>query len=120
MTTTAANPTKLTEVHTDMEAAMIVAALEEHGIEAHLTGEFTSGFKAEAPGNVNILVSETDLTRAQQVLREFGNQEDAETIEEAESEFSFRKLSRITVIVGLALMGIMYFVDFCLMVFRAI
>ncbi|TWU17839.1 putative signal transducing protein [Bythopirellula polymerisocia] len=102
MSTTAPNPTKLTEVRTDMEAAMIVAVLEEHGIDAFLTGEFTSGFRAEAPGNVNVLVGDTDLVKAQQILREFRTQSDSEsTNKDEQSGQSFRDICRALVVVGL-------------------
>ena len=111
MTTTAPNPTKLTEVYTNMEAAMIVAALETHGIESHLTGEYTSEFRAEVPGHVEILVNDADLARAQQVLSNFGNQGDAETTEDDHSGLTFRSFCRKTVIVGLVVMAVMYLGD---------
>lgn len=82
MGSTTSNPAKLTEVYANMEAAMIVAALEAHGIESHLTGEYTSQFRAESLGNVNILVSDADLARAQEVLRDFGNQGDTNSTDE--------------------------------------
>jgi hypothetical protein len=55
---------------TEMEAGVIVAALEQAGIPATMTGTHTAGFRAEAPGWVKILVAEEDLRRAQRVLRE--------------------------------------------------
>jgi hypothetical protein len=53
-----------------MEAALIVAALERGGIRATTTGEATAGFRAEAPGSVQVLVAERDLPRAYAVLGE--------------------------------------------------
>lgn len=82
MSTTANNPTKLTEVRSDTEAAIIVAALEQHGIEAHLTGEYTACFRAEAPGNVSILINQTDLAEARQVLTQFVHQDVADDTNE--------------------------------------
>ena len=39
----------LMQVPTETEAAVIVACLEEQGVQAHVTGALTSGFRAEAP-----------------------------------------------------------------------
>ncbi len=62
-------PVVLTTVPSEMRAAIIVAALSERGIEAQTVGELTSGFRAEAPGDVKILVRQVDLERAQAVLQ---------------------------------------------------
>lgn len=53
-----------------MEAGIIVAALEENGIRATATGATTAGFRAEAPGWVNVLVAEEDVPRAEALLEE--------------------------------------------------
>ena len=55
---------------TEMGAGVIVAALEQEGIQATMTGTYTAGFRAEAPGWVKILVAEEDLPRAQRVLHD--------------------------------------------------
>jgi nitrogen regulatory protein PII-like uncharacterized protein len=55
---------------TEMEAGVIVAALEQAGIQATLTGTYTAGFRAEAPGWVKILVAEEDLLQARTILRD--------------------------------------------------
>jgi hypothetical protein len=60
----------LTATPTEMHAGIIVAALEENGIKATMSGETTSGMRAEAPGWVQILVAEEDLARARTVLNE--------------------------------------------------
>jgi cyclic pyranopterin phosphate synthase len=60
----------LTTVPTDLEARMIVSALDAHGIEAQVTGEFTAGFRAEAPGQVRVVVRNADLERARVALAE--------------------------------------------------
>lgn len=60
----------LASVPTEMEADVIVAALDARGIEATATGGFTSGFKAEAPGMVKVLVKSDDLETARQALAE--------------------------------------------------
>ena len=64
------NPQVLVSVPGEVEAAVIVNALEEHGIGARATGGYTSGFKAEAPGEVRVLVAQADAVRAKDVLTE--------------------------------------------------
>ena len=54
----------------ETEAAVIVAALADHGIRAVATGDFTLGFRAEAPGDVSVLVDSEDLERAKHALEE--------------------------------------------------
>ena len=55
----------------EMEAALIVNALEDEGIKAIATGAYTSMFKAEAPGTVAVHVKESDLERAREVIAQF-------------------------------------------------
>ena len=64
------NPETLLSVPNDLEAAMIVSALAGHEVDATTAGEYTSGFRAEAPGEVKILVRRCDLERARRVLEE--------------------------------------------------
>ncbi len=64
------SPEVLTRVPSDLEAAAIVTALAARGIDASTTGSFTSGFRAEAPGNVQVVVRRQDLDRAKQMLTE--------------------------------------------------
>ena len=61
----------LTSVPAESDAAPIVAALTEHGISATMTGGFTAGFIAEAPGDIQIKIFEDDVPRAKEILREF-------------------------------------------------
>ncbi len=62
------NPETLVSVPNDLEAAMIVSALAAHGVDASTAGDFTSGFRAEAPGMVKVIVRCADLTRAREAL----------------------------------------------------
>ncbi len=64
------NPVNLLSVPNDLEAAMVVSALAAHEVDATTAGEFTSGFRAEAPGLVSVLVRQRDLPRAREVLSE--------------------------------------------------
>ncbi len=65
------NPEILVRVPGDLEAAAIVNALATFGIEASTTGGYTAGFRAEAPGQVNVIVRHKDLQHAKQALAEF-------------------------------------------------
>lgn len=58
----------LVSVPNEIEAAAILNALQEHGIKAVASGGYTSGFKAEAPGEVKVLVKHGDTDRAQTLL----------------------------------------------------
>ena len=62
------SPVVLVSVPNEMEAALIANSLCERGIEATTTGGYTSGFKAEAPGDVQVLVRATELEQAKAVL----------------------------------------------------
>lgn len=55
-------------VTNEMEANLIVQLLAAHEIDAKAVGGFTAGFRAEAPGDVSVVVKRTDLARAQAVL----------------------------------------------------
>lgn len=60
----------LTSAPNEMEAGIIVGGLDERGIKATMSGVYTSGFRAEAPGWVQVLVAKEDLPAAQAVLDE--------------------------------------------------
>lgn len=68
------NPEELTSlihVPTESEAAPIVDALKVAGISATMTGGFTAGFIAEAPGDISIQIFKRDEAAAAEVLRQF-------------------------------------------------
>lgn len=54
---------------TEAEASIIVGFLADRRIAARAVGGFTAGFRAEAPGDVSVLVKRADLERAQNALR---------------------------------------------------
>ena len=68
------DPEKLLSVPNEIEAAAIVNALADYDIEAFAAGGYTAGFRAEAPGNVTVLVKHADLERAKQALAEIREQ----------------------------------------------
>ena len=63
-------PVVLASFANEADAAVAVAALEARGIQAHTTGALTSGFRAEAPGGVQVLVRRSELDRARDALGE--------------------------------------------------
>ena len=69
------SPCVLSSVANEVEAAGMVTALAEYGIEASMVGGFTAGFKAEAPGSVQILVRRSDLDEAKRALAEIQRDE---------------------------------------------
>jgi hypothetical protein len=70
MSTVDLNPVRLAAVRTEQEAAMIVAELERHDIEARMVGETVSSFRAEVPGTVSVLVRRSDYDRALRIIRD--------------------------------------------------
>ncbi|MBN1854533.1 MAG: hypothetical protein JW829_17510 [Pirellulales bacterium] len=80
------SPTIVASVRDEMEAAEIVSALADHGIRAAIIGEFSSGFRAEAPGDVKVVVQQVDVTRAKKILADFV--EDCATIDWSTVDFT--------------------------------
>ena len=70
MTTDPNSPEVLVSVPSDVEAAAIVSALAARGVEASTTGDYTAGFRAEAPGQVSVTVRHSDLDQARRTLAE--------------------------------------------------
>ena len=71
MTNDPNRPHVVATVTTDFEAAAIVTALEAAGIKAMAVGGHTAGFRAEAQGDVAVVVQENEADRAETVLAEF-------------------------------------------------
>lgn len=61
-------PVRLTKVAYESQAAVIMTALEARGIQVNSTGGFTSGFRAESPGMVEIWVHEQNLEDSRSIL----------------------------------------------------
>ena len=64
----------VTQVDNELEAAMLIDALKEESIKAASAGGITAGFRAEAPGGVNILVHQKDIETARVVIENFNNE----------------------------------------------
>ena len=52
------------------EATAIINRLADHRIQAKAVGGFTSGFQAEAPGEVQIVVRQMDFERANAIVND--------------------------------------------------
>jgi pentatricopeptide repeat protein len=85
----------LTSVPHEFEAEMIVGALHRYGIQAASTGGFVSNFKAEAPGNVRVLVKRSDLERAVELLDEMQEDRDFRQGRDDESSAVCDKSGRV-------------------------
>jgi hypothetical protein len=75
MTPDPKRPETLLSVSNEIEAAAIATALAEYDIEAITLGGYTSGFRAEAPGVVAVVVRLADFDRARQALTEIRKQQ---------------------------------------------
>jgi len=74
MTADANSPVTLRSVRFEPEAVFLVNALAEHGIDARTSGALTSAFRAEAPGDVKVIVRESDLPQARQALEQINRE----------------------------------------------
>jgi hypothetical protein len=63
----------------ELEAGVMLAALEEAGIKATMSGAATAEFRVAVPGEVQILVAQEDLAAAQEVIQE--GQDDEEDVD---------------------------------------
>jgi Putative prokaryotic signal transducing protein len=61
---------RLMTVRTEVEGAIIVGLLAENGIEAQAVGGHLAGFRAEVPAMVQVLVAETQVELAQEIVNE--------------------------------------------------
>lgn len=71
-------PVTIGQYPTEIQATFAANMLREAGIRCELLGGASSGFKAESPGYVRILVAAADAARARQLIEEF----DAERAED--------------------------------------
>jgi hypothetical protein len=53
----------------ELEAGVMVAALEEAGIKSTMSGAAIADFRIAIPSGVQVLVAQEDLARAQEVIR---------------------------------------------------
>ena len=55
----------------DMLAQMLAEALESDGIQCQIEGGITSGFRAEAPTVVKVIIHRTDEVKAKAIFEEW-------------------------------------------------
>lgn len=68
--TDASEPVVVAYATSEVQGAILRAALESEGIPAWLIGGLTAGFRAEAPGQAKLVVRAQDAERAKQILAE--------------------------------------------------
>ena len=88
----------LVQVASAMEAAMIVSVLAGEEIDATTAGDFTAGFRAEAPGVVSVLVRKKDLEHAQGILAAYQGKSPGTNLQSSE------KTNKPWLIVGILLL----------------
>ncbi|NRA57475.1 MAG: DUF2007 domain-containing protein [Phycisphaerales bacterium] len=64
-------PVIIGQYPTEIQASFAMNALREAGIRCEMVGGASSGFKAESPGYVRLLVPETEVEKARQILADF-------------------------------------------------
>ncbi len=64
-------PVTVAQYATEIQATFAANMLREAGIRCERLGGASSGFKAESPGYVRLLVSQRDAARAQEMLEDF-------------------------------------------------
>ena len=62
------SPRKLETFNDNLQASILVSRLDENGIHATAVGGFTSGFQAESPGYVDVVVRRADYDDAKKLL----------------------------------------------------
>jgi|CXWL01.1.fsa_nt_gi hypothetical protein len=70
MTSDPNSPTVVYSADNAIEAGAITTALEAEGIKATTTGSYTSGFQAEAPGPVRVVVRQSQAAQALHILEQ--------------------------------------------------
>ncbi|HRX81793.1 MAG TPA: DUF2007 domain-containing protein, partial [Pirellulaceae bacterium] len=68
MTSDPNSPTVVYSAVNPIEAAAVATALEAEGIETTTTGSYTSGFQAEAPGEIQVVVRQSQAEKARAIL----------------------------------------------------
>jgi hypothetical protein len=75
-------PVTVAQYSTEIQATFAANMLREAGIRCEMVGGASSGFKAESPGYVRLLVSARDATRARMLLEEFDAEKSSDSDED--------------------------------------
>jgi hypothetical protein len=65
------SPQRLASFTSELQAEVLVDALATEGIRGMAVGGYTAGFRAEAPGEVQVVVASRDLLLAREILEAF-------------------------------------------------
>jgi len=71
-------PKKLETFNDNFQASVLVSRLQENDIKATAVGGFVSGFQAESPGYVDVVVIQSDFDRAKALYDQW--QAEAESV----------------------------------------
>lgn len=75
-------PVIIAQYATEIQATFAANMLREAGIRCEVVGGASSGFKAESPGHVRLLVSSHDEAKARVLLEEFDAQKSPDADED--------------------------------------
>ena len=64
-------PMKVETFNDNYQASLLVSRLEDSGIKATAVGGFVSGFQAESPGYVDVVVPQSELARAKSLYEQW-------------------------------------------------
>ena len=65
------SPMKLETFNDNFQASALVARLEEHGVHATAVGGYVSGFQAESPGYVDVVVPQVEFENAKSLIEQW-------------------------------------------------
>lgn len=68
-------PIKLEAFTDNYQASVLVSRLKEHNIKAVAVGGFVSGFQAESPGYVDVVVVQSDFERAKSLYGQWQSED---------------------------------------------
>ena len=68
-------PRKLETFNDNYQASVLVSQLKEHNINAMAVGGFVSGFQAESPGYVDVVVVQSDFERAKSLYDQWQSED---------------------------------------------
>lgn len=69
------SPMKLETFNDNYQASALVAQLKERGIHATAVGGYVSGFQAESPGYVDVVVPQAEFDSSKLLMEQLGTEE---------------------------------------------
>ncbi|MCA9142979.1 MAG: DUF2007 domain-containing protein [Planctomycetaceae bacterium] len=87
MTSDPNSPTVVYSAVNPIEAAAVATALEAEGIETTTTGSYTSGFQAEAPGEIQVVVRQSQAEKARAILERLEEEAEMENDDASEVDY---------------------------------